>query len=598
MHDYEPRSHENKNPRLESKRRTYTNDRRRTRSKGMRQEHTVVPNEPQSPQFSGDKKPQPIEVQISCLAVLEWIWNELIKRLCAPERHEALQGSMRARPSVMVRPELQSSGIQAQAIEGKTIEIAREEDVLDASLMKHEARHIVQQRLSKHHAEKSHQNRDKAESEADQMDATLSPCSIPVLRRENPYAEDNEQSDYLREEKAFSFTPKLAKLGQSPMKLPSRLEQIKKEPRFQDALEQLSRYPMGHGEYLVEGKMTRNPLVLEVQQRLYELGYLEKGMDGSYVEYQRNGDPGTTFMAIQKYQKANGLPPTGKVDRDTMLLLIYDVPQMRLGRLSAAFESKTDGIYAIGWDKEGGTSYGRTQFSSRKGIMDEFVRYLYKQGGKAQQVAMEFESSRWPEGRTDSYTKEKNAYDFDCEKPEEKRHGHEKYICLNRYDKGAYATPKTQSTGKMTPIDVWQKHAPFLNQYAEEFKIEKYYTKPMKEARNEWGKYTELWDMIECTETLQEVFLSTAIQHGQYGVINIFITAYKRTTQQTKDTHLFSNKASKSKKLKTFINPSNFIKEIYLERNSKSNIKTSRYNTENQLAQQMYDMETLYDTAH
>ena len=197
MHDYEPRSHENKNPRLESKRQIYTNDRRRTRSKGMRQEHTVVPNEPQSPQSSGEKKPQPIEVQISCLAVLEWIWNGLIKRLCAPERHEALQGSMRARPSVMVRPELQSSGIQAQAIEGKTIEIAREEDVLDASLMKHEARHIVQQRLSKHHAEKSHQNRDKAESEADQMDATLSPCSIPVLRRENPYTDDNEQSDYL-----------------------------------------------------------------------------------------------------------------------------------------------------------------------------------------------------------------------------------------------------------------------------------------------------------------------------------------------------------------------------------------------------------------
>lgn len=46
------------------------------------------------------------------------------------------------------------------------------------------------------------------------------------------------------------------------------------------------------------------------------------------------------------------------------------------GRLSALFESGDMGVFAIGYDPKGGTSYGKYQFSSRKGSMEMFLEYL------------------------------------------------------------------------------------------------------------------------------------------------------------------------------------------------------------------------------
>lgn len=47
-----------------------------------------------------------------------------------------------------------------------------------------------------------------------------------------------------------------------------------------------------------------------------------------------------------------------------------------LGRLSARFESGGDGIAAIGYDRNGGTSYGKYQIASRVGSMDNFLKFL------------------------------------------------------------------------------------------------------------------------------------------------------------------------------------------------------------------------------
>ena len=49
---------------------------------------------------------------------------------------------------------------------------------------------------------------------------------------------------------------------------------------------------------------------------------------------------------------------------------------MMVGTLAAKFESGSDGIAAIGYDRHGGTSYGKFQLSSRAGTMGNFVRYL------------------------------------------------------------------------------------------------------------------------------------------------------------------------------------------------------------------------------
>lgn len=47
-----------------------------------------------------------------------------------------------------------------------------------------------------------------------------------------------------------------------------------------------------------------------------------------------------------------------------------------LGSLSAAFESGTEGVGAIGYDPGGGTSYGVYQIASKPGTMDRFIDFL------------------------------------------------------------------------------------------------------------------------------------------------------------------------------------------------------------------------------
>ncbi len=50
-----------------------------------------------------------------------------------------------------------------------------------------------------------------------------------------------------------------------------------------------------------------------------------------------------------------------------------------LGSLAARFESGSDGVAAIGYDRHGGTSYGKFQLSSRAGTMDSFISFLRKE---------------------------------------------------------------------------------------------------------------------------------------------------------------------------------------------------------------------------
>ena len=47
-----------------------------------------------------------------------------------------------------------------------------------------------------------------------------------------------------------------------------------------------------------------------------------------------------------------------------------------IGQLSATFESGSAGVGAIGYDKNGGTSYGTYQIASKPGTMKEFIEFL------------------------------------------------------------------------------------------------------------------------------------------------------------------------------------------------------------------------------
>lgn len=57
----------------------------------------------------------------------------------------------------------------------------------------------------------------------------------------------------------------------------------------------------------------------------------------------------------------------------------YSMANGGLGTLAAKFESGAEGISAIGFDRKGGTSYGKYQISSRAGTMAAFINYLDEQ---------------------------------------------------------------------------------------------------------------------------------------------------------------------------------------------------------------------------
>ncbi len=61
-----------------------------------------------------------------------------------------------------------------------------------------------------------------------------------------------------------------------------------------------------------------------------------------------------------------------------------------IGALAAKFESGAEGISAIGYDRHGGTSYGKYQISSRAGTMKNFIAYLQD---KAPDLAGRLESA-------------------------------------------------------------------------------------------------------------------------------------------------------------------------------------------------------------
>ena len=54
----------------------------------------------------------------------------------------------------------------------------------------------------------------------------------------------------------------------------------------------------------------------------------------------------------------------------------HKVEEVELGQLSARFESGSDGIAAVGYDRVGGTSYGKYQVSSRAGSLKDFLDFL------------------------------------------------------------------------------------------------------------------------------------------------------------------------------------------------------------------------------
>lgn len=96
--------------------------------------------------------------------------------------------------------------------------------------------------------------------------------------------------------------------------------------------------------------------------------------------FPEQGDEGAA-MAVRtaSHKRRDGLSlPLGQVNAKILRgeAAFTPIGQEPLGALAARFESGSEGIAAIGYDRNGGTSYGKFQISSRAGTMKSFLDYL------------------------------------------------------------------------------------------------------------------------------------------------------------------------------------------------------------------------------
>jgi hypothetical protein len=147
-----------------------------------------------------------------------------------------------------------------------------------------------------------------------------------------------------------------------------------------------------------------------------------------------------------------------------------------LGAVAEKYESAGRGSGTVGWDKSGGTSYGKKQISSKAGAMTDFLKFLEKTG------------------KGDVAKKLRDA-------------GIEK-------DTGS-------TSGKA--VDVWKEVAASgaLGNSENEF-LGQGYGAALKGLKDQG-----LQSRINGSRALQEMLYSTAVQHGPSGAMGIFNSVFK-----------------------------------------------------------------------
>lgn len=153
-----------------------------------------------------------------------------------------------------------------------------------------------------------------------------------------------------------------------------------------------------------------------------------------------------------------------------------------LGGLSAQFESGEEGIAAIGYDRHGGTSYGKYQISSRAGTMDRFLDF-------ARQTAPDIASRLEAAGPANTGGK----------------------------------------TGEMPRVwrEIAEEDPARFEAVQERFIHESHYTPALQAVSRSAGL-----DKGALSPALREVLWSTAVQHGPAGATRIFARALDNIAEQ------------------------------------------------------------------
>ena len=108
-----------------------------------------------------------------------------------------------------------------------------------------------------------------------------------------------------------------------------------------------------------------SPLDAAVTATLLRLNALKISRPGAALPFSSEG-LARPMAPLARMGALRGTSPAGAALRATE----------GLGSLSARFESGEAGVDAIGYDRQGGTSYGQYQISSRAGTMRDFLAFL------------------------------------------------------------------------------------------------------------------------------------------------------------------------------------------------------------------------------
>lgn len=167
-------------------------------------------------------------------------------------------------------------------------------------------------------------------------------------------------------------------------------------------------------------------------------------------------------------------PPITRMDKIRMA----DARRRSLGSLSALFESGVRGVFAIGYDPKGGTSYGKYQLSSAKGAIRNFIKYLDKRAPSwAQQLRLA----------------------------------------------GVSNTGGTHGKMPRTWKRIAASHTKLFEKLQDDFIHSHYYSPTLAAVREKTGI-----DVDTQHTAIREVLWSTAVHHGPSGGARIFINASKR----------------------------------------------------------------------
>jgi lysozyme family protein len=138
---------------------------------------------------------------------------------------------------------------------------------------------------------------------------------------------------------------------------------------------------VSHGFAGTNAVLAMKQLGYDVQEARSITTHAQKLEPNPYGLNNRTTSPARTSRQNSRNQAANRMnaaeaPTAGTYPNQSLVPGFYNAANKGLGDLAAKFESGRDGIAAIGYDRKGGTSYGKYQIASRVGTMDAFLSYL------------------------------------------------------------------------------------------------------------------------------------------------------------------------------------------------------------------------------